>query len=289
MLNENPVSALLLAKPPSSIQGSAMRISFVLSLVCGLGAMIETGIGAVKTEDVTYQGGGLSMKGMIAWDDAIAGPRPGVLVVHEWWGNNEYAHRRAKMLAELGYVGMAIDMFGEGKTAGHPSDAGKFASEAMENLDKAVDRFQAAVQVLQARPEVDPKRIAAIGYCFGGGVVLQMARLGLDLKAVASFHGSLGARILAKPGQVKAKILVCNGAADSFISPEAITSFKKEMIQAGADYRFISYEGALHGFSNPEATANGQKFNLPLAYQKEADEASWKEMRTLLETAFASP
>jgi dienelactone hydrolase len=258
-------------------------------MVCGLAATIFSASGAVKTEEVTYQGGGLSMKGLIAWDDAITGPRPGVLVVHEWWGNNDYARGRAKMLAELGYVGMAVDMFGDGKTADHPDKAGKFAGEALANLDKAVDRFQAALQVLHARPEVDPKRTAAIGYCFGGGVVLQMARLGLDLDAAASFHGSLGARIPAKPGAVKAKILVCHGGSDSFIPAEAIAAFKTEMDQAGADYQFISYEGALHGFSNPDATANGKKFDLPIAYQKEADEASWKELRALLEKVFAQP
>lgn len=242
---------------------------------------------AVKTEDITYEGGGIVMKGLVAWDDAISGPRPGVLVVHEWWGNNDYARGRAKMLAELGYVAMAVDMFGEGKTATHPDDAGKFAGEAMANLDKARERFEAGLKILQARPEADPQRIAAIGYCFGGGVVLQMARLGMDLKAVASFHGSLGARVPATPGSVKAKVLVCNGAADKFVSKEAILAFKSEMDQAGADYQFVSYEGALHGFSNPEATANGEKYGLPLAYDKAADEASWKALRELLERVFA--
>ena len=268
-----------------------MRTGLVWAILWGAvaGAMTGQAEGAVKTEEVTYQGGGVSMKGLIAWDDAASGPRPGVLVVHEWWGNNAYARGRAKMLAELGYIAMAVDMFGDGKTADHPDDAGKFAGEAMANLDQAVARFEAALQVLKTRPECDPKRTAAIGYCFGGGVVLHMARLGMDLDAVASFHGSLGARVPAKPGEVKAQILVCNGAADKFVTKEAILAFKSEMDQAGAAYQFISYEGALHGFSNPDATANGEKFDLPIAYQKEADEASWQELRTLLAKGFAQP
>lgn len=243
--------------------------------------------GAMKTEEVTYEGGGVTMKGMIAWDDAVSGPRPGVLVVHEWWGNNDYARRRATMLAELGYVGMAIDMFGDGKTAAHPDDAGKFAGEAMANLDQGKARFEAALQLLKSRPETDPERVAAIGYCFGGGVVLQMARLGMDLDAVASFHGSLGAKVPAKPGVVKAKVLVCHGADDEFIPAEAVEAFKREMEEAGVDYRFVAYEGALHGFSSPDATANGEKFSLPLAYDEAADKASWNELKALLGRVFA--
>jgi dienelactone hydrolase len=228
------------------------------------------------------------MKGLVAWDDAVSGRRPGVLVVHEWWGHNDYARKRARMLAEAGYVALAVDMFGDGKTAAHPEDAGKFAAEAMADLDAARQRFEAARAVLAARPETDPGKIAAIGYCFGGGVVLQMARLGMDLKAVASFHGSLGARVPAARGAVRAKILVCHGAEDAFVRPEAVQAFREEMDAAGADYRVLVHPGAAHGFSNPDATAKGEEFGLPIAYRKEADEASWQALRELLAAAFAA-
>ncbi len=241
----------------------------------------------VMTKDVTYEGGGVSMKGLIAWDDSTDAKRPGVLVVHEWWGHNDYARGRAKMLAELGYVAIAVDMFGDGKTADHPKDAGAFAGEAMKNLDAAKARFEAAMELLKAHPATDPEKTAAIGYCFGGGVVLNMARLGVDLDGVVSFHGSLGAASEAQVGKVKAKVLVCNGAADTFVSEEAISAFKAEMEAAEVDYAFENYEGALHGFTNPGATAKGEKFGIPLGYQQEADEASWASMQKFFDEIFS--
>lgn len=241
----------------------------------------------VKTEEVFYNGGGASLKGFVAWDDAVKGPRPGVLVVHEWWGQNDYIRMRARKLAELGYVALAVDMYGEGKLADHPKDAGQVAGEVMSNMEIARKRFEAALHLLNKRPEKDPGKTAAIGYCFGGGVVLHMARLGVDLRGVASFHGSLDTKTPAKPGAVKARVLVCNGAADSFVTPEIIQRFKQEMDSAEVDYDFISYPGARHAFTNPDATAAGEKFGLPIAYQKEADEASWQTLREFLIEVFA--
>ncbi len=240
----------------------------------------------VKTEEVTYEGGGVEMEGMLVWDGTQEGKRPAVIVVHEWWGSNDYVRMRAKMLAEMGYFAMAVDMYGDGKTVDHPKDAGQFAGEVMKNVDVARERFEAAVELLQSRPEVDDQKIAAIGYCFGGSVVLHMARMGVDLDGVASFHGSLGAKVKAEPGQVKAKVLVCHGADDKFISQEIIDAFEAEMKAANVDYEFISYEGALHGFTNPDATANGEKFDIPLAYQEKADKASWAKLDGFLETVF---
>jgi dienelactone hydrolase len=157
------------------------------------------------------------------------------------------------MLAEMGYASLAVDMYGGDKVAAHPEDAQKFSSELMKNFDVAKARFIAAMEFLRKQPSVDPTRIAAIGYCFGGGIVLNMARQGVDLKGVASFHGNLTAVKPARPGDIKAKVLVLNGAADKFTTPEQIETFKKEMTAAGADFRFISYPGAQHSFTNPDA------------------------------------
>ncbi len=256
--------------------------------ILGLSAITSCGkkpVGIVEKE-VTYISGETTMKGYLAYNGDVAGKRPGILVVHEWWGLNSYARKRAHMLAELGYVAMAVDMYGDGKQATHPDDAGKFASEVMQNIGTAKARFSAASSLLERQEVCDPQRIAAIGYCFGGGVVLHMARLGLPLAGVASFHGSLATASPAQPGQVKAKVLVCNGADDKFIPAELIESFKKEMDSAGVDYRFINYPGALHAFTNPEATAMGEKFKLPLAYNEAADKQSWMDLQEFLKRVF---
>ncbi len=240
----------------------------------------------VVGKNVEYTADGVTLKGYLAYDSKIMGKAPGILVVHEWWGLNDYARKRARMLAGLGYTALAVDMYGEGKQAKHPDDAGKFSSEVMMHFDTAKARFMAGEELLKKQPTVDPDRIAAIGYCFGGGVVLNMARQGADLKGVVSFHGMLGAVKPAEPGMVKAKVLVLHGADDKFTTPEQIEAFKKEMTDAKADYKFIAYPGALHSFTNPDATAYGKKFNIPLAYNKKADEESWKEMKTFLGEIF---
>lgn len=244
--------------------------------------------GAVVSEEVTYEVGDTTFNGYIATDDAIEGKRPGVIVVHEWWGNNDYTRARADMLAELGYTAMALDMYGDGKVADHPDDAGKFSGEVNRNMEEAEARFQAAMDLLKQQPNVDSERIAAIGYCFGGGVVLEMARRGLDLDAVASFHGGLGTSDPAKAGEVKARLAVFNGADDPFVKPEQIDAFKSEMDGAKVDYIFVNYPGVLHAFTNPAATANGEKFDLPLKYDTEADQDSWARMQTLFEEVFAN-
>ena len=190
------------------------------------------------------------------------------------------------MLAELGYTAFAVDMYGEGKGAMNPDEAGKMSSELMKNPDVAKARFMAAVDYLKQQPTVDPSRIAAIGYCFGGAVVLTMARQGIDLKGVVSFHGSLAPITSAKPGTVNAKILVLNGADDKFIPSEQIDAFKKEMNSTGVDYLFISYPGAIHSFTNPEATELGKKYNMAIAYNAEADRKSWDEMKNFLNAIF---
>jgi dienelactone hydrolase len=238
-------------------------------------------------EEVEYSANGTTMQGYLVYDASIEGPRPGVLVVHEWWGQNAYARKRAEMLAELGYVALAVDMYGDGQQATHPDDAGKFASAVRKNMDVGERRFLAAKQLLSGQPQANPDRVAAIGYCFGGGVVLEMARRGVDLDGVVSFHGSLTTEEPAQAGDVKAKVLVLNGADDPFVKPEQIAAFEQEMSAAGVEYEFINYPGALHGFTNPEATENGKKFGLPLAYDAQADQDSWKAMQGFLDRVFA--
>lgn len=241
----------------------------------------------IEGTTVEYSAKGVSMKGYLAYDRGIKGKRPGVLVVHEWWGLNDYAQKRTRMLAELGYAAMAIDMYGDGKQAEHPDEAGKFSSELMKNFSTAKDRFISAMEIFKKQPVVDSDKIAAIGYCFGGGIVLNMARQGVDnLRGVASFHGSLAAVTPAKQGDVKAKILVLHGADDKFITEEQIEAFKKEMENAGVDFRFIAYPGALHSFTNPEAEEYGKKFNIPVAYDAEADRKSWNELKKFLQQIF---
>lgn len=263
-----------------------MRLSIILVLVCWLSAF-GTANAKIVGEEVSYQGDGITMKGYITYDNAIRGKRPGVLVVHEWWGHNDYARKRARMLAKLGYTAMAVDMYGDGKTAQHPKEAGEFSGMVRANMDGATKRFEAARKTLAAHATVNPGKLAAIGYCFGGGIVLEMARRGLDLKGVASFHGSLGTKEPARPGAIKGRILVLNGAADPFTRPETIAAFRQEMKAAGAKYEFVSYPGAKHAFTNPAATALGKKFNLPLEYNRSADRKSWKKMKAFLKSIFS--
>jgi dienelactone hydrolase len=238
-------------------------------------------------EEITYTSDSTTLKGFLVYDNSVKGKRPGVLVVHEWWGLNDYAKRRARMLAELGYTAFALDMFGDGKTATHPEDAQNFASYIMTNMNVGEKRFLAAYHLLKDQETVDPNNIAAIGYCFGGGVVLHMATKGIDLKAAASFHGGLNAVVPVSKGEVEAFILVCNGADDPFTTPEQIETFKVEMDSANVQYEFINYEGAVHSFTNPGADSVGKKFNMPLAYNEKADKESWQELLKVLNKVFS--
>ena len=241
----------------------------------------------VVGEEVSYQIDGQTLKGYLAYDKNQKGPRPGILVVHEWWGHDEYTRSRARQLAELGYTALAVDMYGDGKTADHPDDAGKFSQEVFSNIEVGMARFNAGVELLKEHETTNPAQIAAIGYCFGGGIVLHMARSGADLNGVVSFHGSLGTQSPAQEGTVKAAVLVCHGADDPFVKPEDVEAIKVEMSDAGVDFTFKSYEGAVHSFTNPEADERGKKFELPLAYNQAADEQSWAEMQMFFERVFA--
>lgn len=241
---------------------------------------------AIKGNAVEYKAGDTVLRGYLVYDDAVTGKRPGVLVVHEWWGHNEHARNSARKLAQAGYVALALDMYGDGKQANHPDQVGKFSGEVGKNLPLMKSRFEAGMELLRQQAQVDAKRMAAIGYCFGGSVVLQMAREGENLRGVASFHGGLATEHPATPGKVKAKVLVMSGAEDPFVPVEQVAAFKKEMENAKVDYKFVSYPGAKHSFTNPEADANGTKFNLPLAYNAKADQESWAELQSFLKLVF---
>lgn len=206
--------------------------------------------------------------------------RTGVIVVHEWWGLNDYARDRARQLAEEGYAAIAVDMYGHGKVASHPKDATAFMNAALAEPEKMNARFNAAKAELLALKQVD--KVFAIGYCFGGAVVLNQARMGNDLAGVASFHGSLGTEQPATEGAIKAKVLVATGGADPLVPPEQVGNFVTEMSKAGAHLKLLSFPGVLHSFTNPAATEKGKETGLPVAYDKSADQASWAALMRFL-------
>jgi dienelactone hydrolase len=243
----------------------------------------------LKTESVTYSPAdnkdSLVMDGYIAWDENIEGKRPAVLVVHEWWGLNDYVKRRVRELAGLGYIAMAVDFYGNGKRADNPTDAGKLATPFYQDPQMAKQRFDAALATLRGYSQTDTTKIAAIGYCFGGTQVLNMANLGENLVGVVSFHGGLQV-VTPDKAKLKANVLVCHGGADPFVPADQVALFRKQMDSIGAKYTFKVYDGATHAFSNPDATAMGEKFKIPIAYNAAADTASWNDMKTFFGTIF---
>ena len=241
----------------------------------------------IISKEIDYKQGDTVMKGMLAYDDDIKGKRPGVLIVHEWWGHNKHARDKATMLAKEGYVAFAVDMYGDRKNADHPDDAGKFSSAVAGNMPLAKARFTAAMDTLKQQPNVEAEQLAAMGYCFGGGVVLNMARMGVELKGVSSFHGSIATKNPAKKGDIKTRIRVFNGEADPFVKAEQITALKAEMKDAGVDFEFINYPGVKHSFTNPDADATGKKFNLPLQYDAAADKDSWQKNLEFFDEIFS--
>jgi len=241
-------------------------------------AKIATVNPVIKEESISYSADSAKLTGFIAYDSTSAAQRPVVLIVHEWWGLNDYIKSRAKQLAQLGYLAIAIDMYGDGKMGNNPDEAGKLAMPFYQNPGMAKSHFDAALAKVKTYSQADTSRIAAIGYCFGGAMVLNMARLGERLNGVVSFHGGL-VGTPADKNLLKAKVLICHGADDQFVKPEEVATFKKQMDSINADYIFKQYAGATHAFSNPAATEMGQKFKIPIAYNAAADSASWNDMK----------
>ena len=239
----------------------------------------------MKTEDIDYRDGALTCKGYVAYDDKIQGKRPGILVVHEAWGLGPHAMERARMLAELGYVALAADMYGDRRQVTSMESMMEVIGDLRSNPAKLRARASAALEALRAHPQVDSNKIGGIGFCFGGTTVLELARGGYPVKAVVSFHGGLETAAPAEKGAVKTKVLVCTGADDPMIPPDQVVAFEEEMRKAEADWQVIAYGNTVHSFTNKEA---GKVVPLPgLAYSASTDKRSWAAMRGHFDEAFA--
>ena len=237
----------------------------------------------VRTQNIDYQHAGAKLQGFLAWDDRSDAKRPGVLVIHEWWGLNDYARQRARQLAEQGYVAFALDMYGDGRVTTHPDQAGTWMKEIQDNLEQWVQRASAGLDVLRKQSLVDADKLAAIGYCFGGATVMQMAYAGVDVDAVASFHGSLPTPKQAAPVDIKPRILVAHGNADPFVPAEKVDAFRQALEAAAADWTMIEFGGVKHSFTNPSAGDYGIE---ALAYDQQADRQSWQMLLWVLQDTF---
>ncbi|HTL71510.1 MAG TPA: dienelactone hydrolase family protein [Candidatus Eisenbacteria bacterium] len=239
---------------------------------------------AVHTETVEYRQGDKTLEGYLAYDDASPAKRPGVLVVHEWKGLDEYVKRRAEQLAGLGYVAFAADIYGKGVRPKTHEEAGAISASYRNDKELMRARTRAGLDVLAAHPLVDASRLAAIGYCFGGAAVLELARSGADLRGVVTFHGVLDPPVPGAARNIKAKIRLFHGAADPYVSPEAVRAFEDEMKAAGVDYRIVSYPGVAHSFTVPN---NGAAPTKGMVYDEKADFDSWQKMQEFFAEIFA--
>jgi dienelactone hydrolase len=258
---------------------------FLKMLVTSSSAQIGKTAQRIKEETVTYTEGGKVYKSYVAYNESVKGKRPAVLVVHEWWGLNDYTKMRARKLAELGYIAMAVDMFGNGTIATNPTEAQTFTAPFYKDPQLAKVLIDDGIKKIKEYPQTDPGKIAAIGYCFGGSVVLNSAKLGSDLSGVVSFHGGLNG-VPANKSLLKAKILVCHGGSDKFVSQKDFDNLKHQLDSIGADNTFKIYANATHAFTNPDATKTGKEFNMPIEYNAEADRDSWNDMKTFLGRVF---
>jgi len=242
-------------------------------------AVIPAGA-AVQSKAVKYSDGDTELTGYLFWDDAKSGVRPGMLVIHEWWGLDAYPKKRAHMLAELGYVAFAADMYGTGKVTEKPEQAKEWMQEVTADVEGWRERAALGLEQLVASGMVDEQKTAAIGYCFGGASVLQMSYANLPVKGVVSFHGALPAAPEEAKGKIGPRILVLHGQADSFIAPEVVTNFRNKLDEAGADWEMNTYGGVRHGFTNPDAGKRGMD---NLKYDAQADARSWARMQAFFD------
>ncbi|MEA3276624.1 MAG: dienelactone hydrolase family protein [Pseudomonadota bacterium] len=254
------------------------------SLVLVLFTLPFAAFGAVQTETLEYKDGDTTLKGFLVYDDAIEGTRPGVILVHEWWGLNDYARERAEMLAELGYVAFAVDMYGDNKVTSHAEEAGGWMKQITENVEAWQQRALLGLEILKKHELVHGDHLAAVGYCFGGATVMQMAYSGADLDGVVSFHGSLPPATPEQQKNIKANVLVAHGEADAFVPAERIAAFKSALDAAGVDWQMATYGGARHAFTNPGAGAYGIE---NLQYDEQADARSWALMQAFFDEIFA--
>jgi dienelactone hydrolase len=265
-----------------------MKRSIILSIIFFLAttsSIMAQKANTIKAGSVTYTDGATTMIGYVAYDSSYSTKRPIIMIAPEWWGVTDYTKRRAQQLAALGYVAFVVDYYGDGKIAANPGDAMSLAMPLYKDPQAAKSHFDAALATAEKYSDVDPTKVGAIGYCFGGAMILNTARLGEDIKGLVTFHGGL-VGVPPTKGLLKAKILVCHGGDDKFVKPEEVATFKKQMDSIGADYKFIVYPGATHAFSNPDATANGIKFNMPIAYNEAADKGSWQAMQDFFDKIF---
>ncbi len=243
----------------------------------------------IVTREIPYKDGATALTGFLAYDDAIR-HAPGILVVHEWWGYNDYVRMRAQQLAALGYVAFAADMYGTGKFGNNPKEAEALATPFYKDPHLMLTRAEAGLEVLKRQPQVDKDRVGAIGYCFGGSVVLEVARHGADdVRGVVSFHGGLKTSEPAEAGRVTAQVLALNGGADKMVTEKERNNFRKEMTDAGVTFKTVDYPGATHAFTNPKATQIGKRFDMPIEYNEQADKASWVEMQKFFKRIFSAP
>ncbi len=258
-----------------------MRQLLTGTLLCF--AFILNAHAKVITKPIKYTEADQEYTSFISYDDSIKGKRPGVLVVHEWWGLDDYAKRRMEMLAKLGYVAFAVDMYGTGKVTDDPEQAKSWMTEATTDVEWWRERAIAGIKRLKQHQLVDKNNIAAIGYCFGGGTVIQLAYGGVNLNGIVSFHGSLPPADEESFGKIKAKMLIAHGNTDPFIPRQMVTSFQDTLDKAGADWNMITYGNTLHSFTNPKADTRGME---ALKYSKSADQHSWKAMQNFFDEIF---
>jgi dienelactone hydrolase len=263
-------------KPLEQTMQALVRSLFPLLVLLG----VSPAFAAVQDKIVDYQDGDTKLRGYLYWDDRYEAKRPGVLVVHEWWGLNAYARMRARMLAEAGYVAFAPDMYGADKVTEHADEAKGWMQQITANVDTWRKRAEAGLEQLKAQKQVDPSRLAAIGYCFGGSTVMQMAYAGMDLLGVASFHGSLPPATAEQQKNIKASVLVAHGDQDDFVPPERLDAFREALNAAGADWEINIYSGARHGFTVPDAERKGID---NLKYDPKADRRSWQRLLAFLD------